>query len=953
MQQKSCVHILERPAFIDRVDERKLVLEALSSARNGKGGTILVEGEAGIGKTRFIEECMTRARELGFRILQGTCLDYRRSAYLPFVEMIREYFGISLERLEKENIELLADSIGKEFDGLKAYSYDLLDFFFPHDELFGAYRSNSSNDEEILRNLREKGYRMMIIGDTEGFKEKDSLGGDTTVVRLGGGEKGSIDPKRIEKLATTIKGAISECRHCAVLFNGFDHVMEKNPPTKVEKLVKIAGDLSARNSGVIVFSSNDMENAILKDIPLLEPDCTPPRRANAKDLECMNTGKIGISIYELLPIFFKEIAVRDPLMIVIENLQWSDKATRNLIQFLSRDVRSERILLVGSYRSEESTIEGQSEGQISLKETLRRMTREHLFNTVSLERFDVGTSGELAASISGKEMDIKQLDTMMGETGGNPRFIIDFLKRAMAHEETEPAGKGSDRTSDEHLTVNRIKALADTERKVLEMAAVMGENITADKLATSLDLEIEKVLDPLDKLIEMKFLRENGELFEFEQLRIRDSILDGIQPDIRKLMHGRIAEVLTEEASTMNSDVDLSLAVHHYYSGDYQTALSQLIVRCGQLMLDGEMEKALSTLNMAYDCIENMEDSEDRSRSWAEVLRMEADIQDAKGNFEKGITSLKKAIEISEKNGLNIEVPIYLRRMGDLLLKRYEWETTIEHYLRALHLSKRHNNDHETSMAFRGLGRVYLLKGEYDRAMDFFIKYMEFPEARSGRDHLLGLIEIGDIYFQMGDFNQALAYYKLAIQKGEESRLPGEIPLAQVKMANTLLRLGEVEESRRYGEFAVGNVISGESSSAALETMLLYVDLMLELGDLEKAEEVTEEIEGSIDGLDLLLRSTAYRLKGMIFSRRRDFRSSFIQMKASISTLEEIDVPYHLAVSYFNFGLIRFQQMDVEGALEMLKKASEIFKGIKSMHFFNRTSSKMREVSFIREGLRS
>ena len=76
-------------------------------------------------------------------------------------------------------------------------------------------------------------------------------------------------------------------------------------------------------------------------------------------------------------------------------------------------------------------------------------------------------------------------------------------------------------------------------------------------------------------------------------------------------------------------------------------------------------------------------------------------------------------------------------------------------------------------------------------------------------------------------------------------------------------------------------------------------------------------------------------------------------MKAAVSTLEEIDVPFDLGITYYNFGLIRFQQMDVEGALEMLRKASEVFKGIRCMYYLNRTSSKIREVSFIREGLLS
>jgi len=144
-----------------------------------------------------------------------------------------------------------------------------------------------------------------------------------------------------------------------------------------------------------------------------------------------------------------------------------------------------------------------------------------------------------------------------------------------------------------------------------------------------------------------------------------------------------------------------------------------------------------------------------------------------------------------------------------------------------------------------------------------------------------------------------------------------------------------------------------EPSSVRVDNLLQYSDLMLEVGQLDKADEVMTELEGSIDGSSRLIRAFAFRVKGILLSRKRDFRGSISHFKASIDILEELQVPYQLALTYFHFGLIRFQQMDVEGALEMLNKANSLFKEIKSLFYLNRTSSKIREVSFIREGLKS
>ena len=79
-------------AFIGRAGELGRLGRALDAAAAGAGSTVLVAGEAGIGKTRLAAELATRAREAGFELLLGRCLDLigTELAYQPFVEALRE-----------------------------------------------------------------------------------------------------------------------------------------------------------------------------------------------------------------------------------------------------------------------------------------------------------------------------------------------------------------------------------------------------------------------------------------------------------------------------------------------------------------------------------------------------------------------------------------------------------------------------------------------------------------------------------------------------------------------------------------------------------------------------------------------------------------------------------------------------------------------------------------------
>ena len=108
------------------------------------------------------------------------------------------------------------------------------------------------------------------------------------------------------------------------------------------------------------------------------------------------------------------------------------------------------------------------------------------------------------------------------------------------------------------------------------------------------------------------------------------------------------------------------------------------------------------------------------------------------------------------------------------MLKLFEWDQTVDYYLRSLHMSKKEDDHEEIAKSFRGLGIIYYLQGDYKRSMECYLKYMEFPKKERKALNILSLIEVGDIYFEMGDFNHALTYFKLAIKKGEEAELKQE-----------------------------------------------------------------------------------------------------------------------------------------------------------------------------------
>ncbi|WP_165553675.1 helix-turn-helix transcriptional regulator [Kribbella capetownensis] len=78
------------PRFVGRADALQRLDATLAAAARARGSTVLVEGEAGIGKTRLVSELGGRAQRAGATVLRGRCIDLVGSgmSYLPLVEAL-------------------------------------------------------------------------------------------------------------------------------------------------------------------------------------------------------------------------------------------------------------------------------------------------------------------------------------------------------------------------------------------------------------------------------------------------------------------------------------------------------------------------------------------------------------------------------------------------------------------------------------------------------------------------------------------------------------------------------------------------------------------------------------------------------------------------------------------------------------------------------------------------
>ena len=82
------------PVMIGRAPQLELLARVVDEVCAGRGQTLLVTGEAGIGKSRLVAEAKAHAERLGVLVLQGHCFESDRSLpYAPLLDLLRTYLA--------------------------------------------------------------------------------------------------------------------------------------------------------------------------------------------------------------------------------------------------------------------------------------------------------------------------------------------------------------------------------------------------------------------------------------------------------------------------------------------------------------------------------------------------------------------------------------------------------------------------------------------------------------------------------------------------------------------------------------------------------------------------------------------------------------------------------------------------------------------------------------------
>jgi tetratricopeptide (TPR) repeat protein len=260
-----------------------------------------------------------------------------------------------------------------------------------------------------------------------------------------------------------------------------------------------------------------------------------------------------------------------PLILVLEDMHWADTASLSLLHYISRAILNEKMLVLVTFRSEEISID--AEGHLHpLAETINLMNREGLLKEIQLANLNLKHVGEIAESMLHGKVDPKLVERLMKESRGNPLFTVEFLRmlfdrgnlireKDQWHLSVEQIGLPS---KIKGVIMQRIGKLNPDQRRVLDVASVIGEKFNPNLIAGVLSKDPMEIIEALNRVLKSTSLMSVIEnMYVFDHPKFQEILYEEMSHPLKRVYHERVAEQI-ENASKNAKEIPFSDLAHHY-----------------------------------------------------------------------------------------------------------------------------------------------------------------------------------------------------------------------------------------------------------------------------------------------------------------------------------------------------------------------------------------------------
>ena len=240
-------------------------------------------------------------------------------------------------------------------------------------------------------------------------------------------------------------------------------------------------------------------------------------------------------LFDSIAAFLKTASLRQPLVLVLDDLHWADQPSLALLQFVARELGGARLLIIGTYRDMELS------RQHPLAEAFGELTRERLFQRVLLRGLTQDDVGRFIEMTSGHSPPRGLAEAVHTQTEGNPLFVTEVVRLLV--QEGELGGDNVRETDSWTIGIpegvrevigRRLNRLSQRCNEALTVASIVGREFTLAQLRPL----VEEVTE--------------DRLFEILEDALASRVIEELPQSVGRYQftHALIQETLSGELST-------------------------------------------------------------------------------------------------------------------------------------------------------------------------------------------------------------------------------------------------------------------------------------------------------------------------------------------------------------------------------------------------------------------
>ena len=366
-----------------------------------------------------------------------------------------------------------------------------------------------------------------------------------------------------------------------------------------------------------------------------------------------------------------------PVLLVLEDLQWSDRSTRELVAFLGRTLHSARVLMVVTVRTDAL------HARHPLTPLLAELGRVERVSQIRLERFTRAEHDAQVTAILGARPPNELLAQTFARSDGNPFYT----------EELIAPGSGSVSLSSglRDMLLARARGLSDRTRRLLRVVAV-GWSVTHPLLEAVAGLPSDELLESLREAVDRAIITTDpvSGRYRFRHPLIAEAIYEDLLPGERIRWHAAYAGALDATprlGDTSPSRAAAELANHWLRAGEERRALPALVAAArsaqaafAQAEAFGALDKALAIIEVTPEAIKDLD------IGLPELVRMAAEAAQASGDFARAVELWERAVGLIDATADPVAAGLLHARTGEAYWLIGDGESFTHHRRRAVEL---------------------------------------------------------------------------------------------------------------------------------------------------------------------------------------------------------------------------------------------------------------------------